>query len=45
MVAVKDDLSKIMSSSGASGHKGGALSLSGTTTANFLAWIAQGMPQ
>jgi hypothetical protein len=38
-------LSQMMASSGASGHKGGALSLSATTTATFLAWIAQGMPQ
>ena len=45
LVSVKDDLSKMMASSGASGHKGGTLSLSATTTSNFLAWIAQGMPQ
>jgi hypothetical protein len=45
MVAVKDDLNKIMASSGANGHKGGTLSLGATTTSTFLAWIAQGMPQ
>ncbi len=45
MVTDKDMLSKIMASAGASGHKGGTLSLDGTTTATFLAWIAQGMPQ
>jgi hypothetical protein len=45
MVADKDALSKIMSSTGTSGHKGGSLSLDGATTATFLAWIAQGMPQ
>ncbi len=45
MAAVKADLNKMMASSGSSGHKGGNLSLDGTTTATFLAWIAQGLPQ
>lgn len=45
MAKTKTDLSKIMASAGASGHKGGAMSLDGTTTATFLAWIAQGLPQ
>ena len=45
MSADKDQLSKIMASSGTSGHKGGTISLDGTTTATFLAWIAQGLPQ
>ncbi len=45
MVSDKDALSKMMASSGSNGHKGGTISLDGTTTATFLAWIAQGMPQ
>lgn len=45
MVSDKDALSKIMASTGSNGHKGGTISLDGTTTATFLAWIAQGMPQ
>lgn len=45
MVTDKDVLSKIMASAGSTGHKGGALSIDGTTTATFLGWIAQGMPQ
>jgi hypothetical protein len=38
-------ISKMMASSGSNGHPGGTISLDGTTTATFLAWIAQGMPQ
>jgi len=34
----------MMGSAGAAGHKGGTLSLDGTTTATFLAWIAQAQP-
>ncbi|OIR06917.1 hypothetical protein GALL_108230 [mine drainage metagenome] len=45
MSADKDQISTMMASAGANGHKGGALSLDGTTTATFLAWIAQGLPQ
>jgi len=45
MVKTKTDLSKMMASAGANGHKGGVMSLDGTTTATFLAWIAQGLPQ
>jgi hypothetical protein len=44
MVADKDILSKMMASSGATGHPGGPLSLSATCTSTFLAWISQGMP-
>jgi hypothetical protein len=44
MVSDKDILSKMMSSSGATGHPGGPISLSATTTSTFLSWIAQGMP-
>ena len=45
MTADKDAISKMMASSGSNGHKGGTISLDGTTTATFLAWIAQGLPQ
>jgi hypothetical protein len=45
MVSDKDMISVMMASSGANGHKGGTISLDGTTTATFSAWIAQGMPQ
>ncbi|MEI6263838.1 MAG: hypothetical protein WCP74_01965 [Sphingobacteriia bacterium] len=45
MVSDKDQLSVMMSSGGATGHKGGSLSLDATTTQTFLAWIAQGLPQ
>jgi len=45
MVTDKDMISSMMASSGANGHKGGTISLDGTTTATFLAWISQGMPQ
>ena len=45
MTADKADISKMMASAGANGHKGGAISLDGSTTATFLAWIAQGLPQ
>jgi hypothetical protein len=45
MVSTKDQLSVMMSSGGATGHKGGSLSLDATTTQTFLAWIAQGLPQ
>lgn len=45
LVTDKDALSKMMTSAGSNGHKGGTISLDGTTTATFLAWIAQGMPQ
>jgi len=41
----KDILSKMMASSGSNGHPGGTISLDGTTTATFLAWISQGLPQ
>ncbi len=44
MTADKDMLSQIMGSAGANGHKGGTMSLDGTTTATFLAWITQGQP-
>ena len=45
MTADKDVLSKMMASAGSSGHPGGTLSLDGTTTGTFLAWIQQGLPQ
>lgn len=45
LVSVKSALSVIMSSGGATGHKGGALSIDATTSQTFLAWINQGMPQ
>ena len=45
LVKDKSAVSTMMSSSGSNGHPGGTLSLDGTTTATFLAWIAQGMPQ
>lgn len=45
MVADKDQIYKMMASAGSVGHKGGTLSLDGTTTGTFLAWIGQGMPQ
>ena len=45
MTSDKDILSKMMASSGANGHPGGNIGLDGTTTATFLAWIAQGLPQ
>ncbi len=45
MTADVSVISLMMASSGANGHPGGALSLDGTTTATFLAWIAQGLPQ
>jgi hypothetical protein len=45
MTGDKDMISAMMASSGANGHKGGIISLDGTTTATFFAWIAQGMPQ
>jgi len=45
MVADKAILSAMMTSSGATGHPGGTLSLDPTTTSTFLAWIAQGQPQ
>jgi hypothetical protein len=35
-------LTTMMGSQGSSGHPGGSLSLDGTTTSTFLAWIAQG---
>jgi hypothetical protein len=38
-------ISTMMASQGSSGHPGGALSLDGTTTATFLAWISQGYKQ
>ena len=41
----KSIISTMMASSGASGHPGGTISLDGTTTATFLAWIAQGLPR
>ena len=44
MVADKDQLSQMMSSSGANGHKGGPLSIDATTSSTFLAWITQGQP-
>jgi hypothetical protein len=44
MVSDKDQLSAMMASSGASGHKGGTISLDATTTSTFLAWIAQAQP-
>jgi hypothetical protein len=45
MVSVQAQIKLMMSSGGATGHKGGALSIDATTTQTFLAWIAQGMPQ
>jgi hypothetical protein len=45
MTTDKADISKMMASAGANGHKGGAISIDGSTTATFLAWIAQGLPQ
>lgn len=44
MVANQATLQKMMTSSGATGHPGGTISLSPTTCQTFLAWIAQGMP-
>lgn len=35
-------LTTMMNTAGSSGHPGGSLSLDGTTTATFLAWITQG---
>ncbi len=35
-------IKSMMNSSGANGHPGGALSISPSTSATFLAWIAQG---
>ena len=43
--ADKTIISSMMVSSGSAGHPGGSISLDGTTTATFLAWIAQGLPQ
>lgn len=43
--ALKNDasiLTTMMNSQGASGHPGGRLSLDGTTTTTFIAWMAQG---
>ncbi len=45
MVSQKTVLSQMMTSAGSNGHPGGALSLDGTTTSTFLAWIAQNFPQ
>ena len=45
MVAVKDKLTSIMNSGGATGHPGGALSLTTCTINKFKEWIAQGQPQ
>jgi hypothetical protein len=45
MVAKKDVLSAMMSSSGASGHPGPVLSLSSCTVKLIQEWIAQGTPQ
>ena len=44
LVADQSILQKMMSTGGATGHPGGTLSLSATTTQTFLAWIAQGLP-
>jgi hypothetical protein len=45
LVSEKSVLSQMMTSAGSSGHPGGTISLDGTTTATFEAWIAQGFPQ
>ncbi|MEP7237139.1 MAG: hypothetical protein ABI685_04730 [Ferruginibacter sp.] len=45
MVAKKDVLSAMMSSSGAVGHPGPVLSLSSCTVKLIQEWIAQGQPQ
>jgi hypothetical protein len=45
MVAKKDVLSTMMSSSGASGHPGPVLGLSSCTVKLIQEWIAQGTPQ
>jgi hypothetical protein len=45
MVAKKDVLSAMMSSSGASGHPGPVLSLSSCTVKLIQEWIVQGQPQ
>jgi len=45
MVADKNLLTAMMSSAGASGHRGPVLSLSTCTVKTFQEWIAQGQPQ
>jgi hypothetical protein len=45
MVSEKGKVTAMMSSGGASGHPGGALSLSTCTVNTFTEWISQGQPK
>ncbi len=45
LVAVKNTLTTIMNSGGATGHPGGTLSLSTCTVNQFSEWISQGQPK